>query len=82
MTSYTYDRKLVAHLGETGGFVIVPDQISDAQKDHDRAGTVFAAYPCRSTGARESDEPLMVRLDGEAYGLWTPGTGDMIVREA
>lgn len=79
--TYTYNRTMVAHLAETGGFVVVPDQIAEAQKENDRAGTAFPAYPCRSTGARESDEPVMVRLDGEAYGLWTPGTGDMVVRE-
>jgi hypothetical protein len=80
MTHYSYDRNHVAHLGETGAFVIVPDQIAAKQKEHDKAETVFPAYLCSSEGARESDSPLWVRLNGEAYGLWTARPGDMVVR--
>jgi hypothetical protein len=79
MTHYSYDRNHVAHLGKTGAFVIVPDQIAANQKEHDKAGTVFPAYLCSREGVRESDSPLWVRLNGKAYGLSTPRPGDMVV---
>ena len=80
MTHYSYDRSDVAHLGKTGAFVVVPDQIAANQKTHDKAETIFPAYLCSSEGVRESDSPLWVRLDGEAYGLWSSAPTDMVVR--
>lgn len=93
-TAYTYNRKLAAWLGDT--IVTVPDQIgstealhqaleaqsvdyrewpNDAQRHHDTEGTVFPAI-------LPSGQKIKVSLDGEAYGLHTPGTGDMRVRRA
>jgi hypothetical protein len=80
MTTWTYDRNHVAHFGT--GYVVVPDQISYNQREHDEAGTIFPAYRCDGSGRRTSSRPAHVRLHGEAYGLHTTGTGDMIVRRA
>ena len=71
---WAYSRNFAAHLGETGGIVTIPDQIADDQRRHDEAGTAFPARDDRGN-------QIMVRLDGDAYGLHTPGTGDTVVRE-
>jgi hypothetical protein len=79
MTAYTYTDRFTAHYGK--GFVIVPDQIAADQKAHDRAQTVFRAYRCDMTGW-EIGGYVNVRVNGDAYGLWTTGTGDMRVSRA
>lgn len=68
---YTYDRNYAAHYGSR--IVTVPDQVADDQKGYD--GRTFPAID--SNGSR-----VRVRLNGESYGLNTPGTGDMIVKSA
>ena len=70
MPTYTYNRRYAAWLGDE--IVTVPDQIAADQRAHDVAGTVFPAR------LRHGNE-VMVRLDGEAYGLHTWGAGDMRV---
>jgi hypothetical protein len=70
---YTYYHNSAAWLGDE--IVTVPDQIADEQHHHDRAQTF---YPVPRGGGGT----INVRLHGDAYGLWTPGTGDMIVRKA
>lgn len=73
-TTYSYNKRFAAHLGETGGIVFIPDQIAEDQKRHDIDGT---AFPARDDCGNE----IKVCLDGDAYGLHTPGTGDVVVRE-
>lgn len=74
MTAYTYDRRMAAWLGDE--IVTVPDQIADDQRAHDEARTVFPAI------RRGGGIAIKVRLNGDAYGLHTPGAGDMIVIRA
>ena len=69
---YTYNHQYAAHMGNQ--FVTVPDQIAENQKQHDINETVFPALL--------GGDSIMVRLDGEAYGLHTTGTGDMVVVKA
>jgi len=69
---YTYSG-YEAHLGVTGARVcIVPDEVADDQHAYD--GKTFPAF----TGGKK----IRVRLNGDDYGLNTPGTGDMVVRRA
>jgi hypothetical protein len=70
MTTWTYDHRCAAWLGDE--IVTVPDEIDIDQRTHDREGTVFPAIAYQGT--------VYVRLDGDAYGLHTGGTGDMVVR--
>lgn len=72
-TTYTYGRHYTARLGDK--IVTIPDQIAANQRQHDRAETAFFAYTDRG-------ERVRVRLDGNAYGLHTSGTGDVKVRRA
>lgn len=71
---WTYTKRFAAHLGNDG-LVIIPDQIAADQKHHDREGTVFPAR------VDHLDQDIMVKLNGDAYGLWTSGTGDCVVCE-
>ena len=91
--TWTYNKTLAAHLEDE--IVTIPDQVGDtdalieslikafegsryeanpplptmsAQRFHDNGGTVFPLQDGR-----------LAQLDGEAYGLWTTGTGDIIV---
>lgn len=68
----TYTHNIAARLlyaDGTEAIVTIPDHVADDQKAWD--GRTF-----RTKDGRR------VRLDGEAYGLHTPGTGDMTVRPA
>jgi hypothetical protein len=80
MEILTYDRKMVAHYGS--GYVIVPDQVAEDQKGYDIEGTPFPAIPCDTAGRSLNRRMVKVRIDGNAYGLWTSVTGDMRVRKA
>lgn len=73
MVDYSFSRNRAGWLN--GAIVSVPDQIADAQREHDEAGTVF---PVRGP----NQDVVMVQLDGEAYGLHTAGTGDIILKDA
>jgi hypothetical protein len=73
-TKYTFARRMTAHYA--GRFVVVPDQVEADQHGYD--GKTFPAL-LRVAGG---DKKIRVRLDGDAYGLNTPGTGDMVVRAA
>lgn len=68
--TYTYDRKLAAWLN--AAIVTIPDEVFDNQRVCDLNGTAFPAR--RADGSQ-----VMVRLNGEAYGLHTTGTGDPVV---
>ena len=65
----TFDDGYQAHT-MTGGVVTVPDQVAADQKRFD--GDVFPVI--RRDGSR-----ARARLMGDAYGLHTSGTGDMVV---
>lgn len=75
MTRYTFDRKFAAHYGMSR-VVIVPDQVADDQKGFaDRSFPAIVVGPVSLAGRK-----VRVRIDAEATGLWTSGTGDLRVR--
>jgi hypothetical protein len=73
MTKYTYTRGHAAWQGER--IVTVPDQVAENQRDYDNRRASFPAI-------LDNGRRVRVRLDGEAYGLHTSGTGDMRVVSA
>lgn len=73
MSAYTYTQRAAAHYGSN--VVTVPDRVADDQRGFANADKSFPAL--RADGSK-----VRVRLDAEAYGLFTTGTGDMIVRSA
>lgn len=76
MTRYTFERGHAAHYA--GRIITVPDQVAQNQKAFD--GKSFPAID--APGYPWNGRAIRVRLDGEAYGLHTPGTGDMTCRAA
>jgi len=66
--AHLLDRK-GEHVDET---VLVPDTVYHNQRGWD--GRTFRAY------ADYGRQPVVVRLVGDDYGLWSPGTGAMCVR--
>lgn len=73
MSIYTYDKQFAAHYA--GGIVTVPDQVAEDQRGFADADKSFPALRADGTKVR-------VRLDAEAYGLYTSGTGDIVLRSA
>ncbi len=73
MATHTYTKQYAAHYN--GAVVTVPDDVADHQREWDATGRSFMAL--RTDGSK-----VRVRLDGDAYGLHTPGTGDMVVKSA
>ena len=72
-TKWTYKRHFWAHYGDR--FVTVPDQVANDQKGFAEAN--------RSFPARTSDgSHILVRVDAVATGLFTSGTGDLVVQRA
>ena len=69
---YHYTRAYRAHLGHTQ--VIVPDEVADDQRMYASDNVSFPAL-------RLDGRKVTVRIDGLATGLWTPGTGDLVVRK-
>ena len=73
-TKYTYSKGFQTHYGTT--VVIIPDQISGDQRNHVNNGNL--SFPAiRRNGTR-----VQVRLSPDAYGLFTAGTGDPVVKSA
>jgi hypothetical protein len=72
MTRYSYDRQFWAHYGDE--LVVVPDQVAADQKGYAERNEAFPAIV--------RGETIMMLIDAEATGLWTPGTGDLVVRRA
>jgi hypothetical protein len=71
--AYSFDLNYQAHDGLKGQTrVIVPDQVVENQKHY---SSTMMCFPVRMFDGRYK----WARLNGEAYGLWTSGTGDMIV---
>ena len=71
---YTYTQNYQAFCNYKDGYkikVIIPDIVCNNQKDYD--GKTFPAIVV-STGKKKR-----VRLEGSDYGLYTYGTGDMVV---
>ena len=68
--TYTYLDGYLAHYA--GRHILVPDQVAASQR----------AYVGRTFPAFDAGKKIRVRLDGDAYGLHTAGTGDMICRAA
>jgi len=73
-TKYTYNSKFAAHYN--GEIVTVPDQVSNDQRKW--ANDDNKSFPA----LRKNGTKVQVRLDPEAYGLFTSGTGDMVVKSA
>jgi len=73
-TKYTYTHKFQAHYGAT--VVTIPDQISGNQRNHANNGNL--SFPA----LRRDGTKVQVRLDPDAYGLFTTGTGDPVVKSA
>ena len=72
MEKYTYKQRYAAdYRDET---VTVPDQVANAQRDYaDRN----ASFPAILHGKK-----IRVRIDADATGLYTTGTGDLCVVRA
>lgn len=68
---YTFLRGYQAHTMSRTGFVVIPDQVADDQKNYD--GKTFPVVRRDGTRAR-------ARLMGDEYDLWGPGTGDPVVK--
>lgn len=81
MRKYTYNTQYYAHLGLSGDRqCIVPDQVARDQKNHDNTTfPVIVPAGWRGTGTKNSRK-MRVRLVGDDYDLFGPGTGDMVVR--
>ena len=67
--TYSYHMQYAARLDNA--VVTVPDQIADNQESAAENDVVFPAL-------YQGDE-VMVRVDAEATGLFTPGVGDLVV---
>jgi hypothetical protein len=81
MATHTYSLNAVAHYND--GYAIVPDCVAKDQIAWADSFSSFPAVPCYATGAIvPGADPVFVWLDGDAYGLGSPGTGDMVVRDA
>ena len=70
--AWTYSQRAEAHFGDTGRTVVIPDEIDEDQRLHDRQQTVFPALAVYG-------DRIDVRLEGAAYDLHGPGTGDTVV---
>lgn len=71
---WTFEKRIQAWATEEGEdfTVTIPDQIYADQRHHDAEGTEFPIMAAIGGGWGE----FKARLDGDAYGLNTPGTGD------
>ena len=74
MTKYTYDRHFCARYGNSDTLAVVPDQVASDQIGYWKRDRSFPALVNGST--------VRVRINGEATGLGTTGTGDLVVRRA
>lgn len=78
--------KSMAHT-KNGGFVLIPDVVSENQKEWDASGKTFSAIHCDDCGRitptlinPSLGKKCRARIDGDAYGLHTSGTGETVVR--
>lgn len=69
---YTFNRRFQAHTMSRDSSVVIPDQVSERQKDYD--GKTFPVL-LRMDGSK-----ARAMLMGDEYGLWTTGTGDPVVK--
>lgn len=72
-TKYTYNHNFQAHYGEQ--IVTVPDQVADDQRG-------FASRDQSFPALRRDGSKVRVKVDAEATGLYTTGTGDLRVKSA
>lgn len=75
MSKYTLTKSGSQAHTISGGRVIVPDEVAADQKCYD--GKTFPALRVNQFG--RVGAKCRARLMGDAYGLHTSGTGDMIV---
>ena len=75
----TYNRHETAHLGITGDrYCELPDTF-DLMADSDSPRS-YLAYEVKGNGQRINSIPIRVKVDHEATGTHTTGTGDTVVR--
>ena len=72
-TVYTWERKYAAWYRDFT--VTVPDQVAEDQKGYARRNQTFPVIGVGGAKAR-------ARIDAEATGLFTGGTGDLVVKGA
>ena len=71
MSKYTFNSQSAAHTMSGVTIVTIPDQVANNQQEYD--GKTFPVIRPDGTRAR-------AMLMGDEYGLWTPGTGDPVVK--
>ena len=76
MSKYTLRESGAQARTMSGGRVIVPDEVAADQLGYD--GRAFPALRIGRSGRAAGK--CRARLMGDAYGLRTTGTGDMVVR--
>jgi hypothetical protein len=74
MKSYTYQKHYQAHYGTQ--IVTVPDQVASDQRGFAARHQSFPAF------LRPSGRKVRVQVHADATGLWSTGTGDLVVRSA
>lgn len=74
---WTYSKRFEAHYGTKGQIVIIPDEVANDQRKWVQDGNKpFPAY------VKGQGRKVRAKLDPDAYGLMTPGTGDPVVISA
>lgn len=64
------------------GFALIPAQVADSQRSYSDSRRPFVAIPCDTCGRPTGAKPFRAVLRGDLYGLYTTGTGDMIISNA
>jgi len=80
---YTYNHKYQATYGDK--VVTIPDQVIDQRawvKEGNKSFPAIIVSTINGTRHPNTGKKARVRLDPDAYGLFTPGTGDPIVKSA
>ena len=91
---YTFHRGIGAWLGDV--IVVIPDQVDSTEALHtqlDSKGVPYTEWPDNAQRYHDQNKiifpailpngrKIKVQLDGDAYGLYTSGTGDAKVKIA
>lgn len=83
MPKYTYAKKYQATYGDK--IVVIPDQVIDQRAWVKAGNKPFPAIihsTINYTRHPRTGEQVRVKLDPDAYGLFTNGTGDPVVKSA
>jgi hypothetical protein len=82
-TKYTYTKRYQAAYGDK--IVVVPDQVIDQRAWVNAGNKSFPAIihsTVNYTRHPNQGKKVRVVIDPEAYGLFSSGTGDMVVKSA